>query len=116
MKGGGGGSGKVPHQKYTDKIYNSITKGETIGCDKVSFITSLQNLQENFIKYEKGDILNVVYFFNKILVTGTHGDCGYITAPGSSLLIDCLNAGSTFRAVILEIKESSCLVKVYFYS
>lgn len=82
-------------------------------CDKIHFVTDLQNIQPNITKYNVDDILEVkLDVVDSVYVEGNFGICGYITAMSATQLIKCLKKGKQFIATILNISNSNCKVEV----
>lgn len=103
MGGGGGGS-----RNYIRKI---VSKEDD--CNKLYFITDLQNVQPCVSDYEVDDILDVkLDILERVYVEGKHGVCGYITAVSVAQLINCLKKGKEFKATIQSISGPSCRVEV----
>lgn len=103
---GGGGS----YSSYSRRI--PVNNPED-NCDKIHFVTDLQNIQPNITNYNVDDILEVkLDVLDCIYVEGNNGICGYITAMSATQLIRCLKRGKQFMATILNISNSSCRVEV----
>jgi hypothetical protein len=103
---GGGGS----YSSYSRRI--TVNNPED-NCDKIHFVTNLQNIHPNITNYNVEDILEVkLDVVDSIYVEGRHGICGYITAMSATQLIGCLKKGKHFIATILDISDSSCRVEV----
>lgn len=103
---GGGGS----HSSYSRRI--QVNNYED-NCDKINFITNLQNIQPYITYYNVSDILEVkLDSVDNIYAEGSHGICGYITAMSATQLMKCLKKGKLFIATILDISTSSCRVKI----
>lgn len=102
--GGGGGGGRT----YIRDI--APNKDD---CDKIYFITDLQNVQPCISDYKVGDILDVrLDVSGRIYAEGEHGICGYITAVSISQLVKCLEKGKDFQATIQSISGVNCRVEV----
>lgn len=103
---GNGGS----HSSYSRRINVNYTDDN---CDKIHFITDLQNIKPSIINYIVGDILEVkLDVVENIYVEGNSGICGYITALSASQIIKCLKKGKQFIATILVISNSNCRVEI----
>jgi len=82
---GGGGS----YSHYTRNISgNNPYENTDTDCDKINFITDLQNIQSNISNYCVNDILDVkLDVVERIYVEGAHGICGYITTAVALTII-----------------------------
>ena len=107
-----GGSGSNIH--YTRPISNSNKPmNAEDDCDSIIFDTELQSLQPTFVNYVEDDVLKVqLDSTGRILVTGIHGSCGYITSIDAIQIIECLKKGKKFKAVVLNINTSYCKVRI----
>ena len=102
---GGGGS----RSSYSRRI----TVNTDDNCDKIHFITDLQNIQPSITNYNVDDILEVkLDVVDRVYVEGNSGICGYITAMSASQLIKCVKKGKQFIATIINISDSACRVDV----
>lgn len=102
---GGGGS----RSSYSRRI----TVSTDDNCDKIHFITDLQNIQPSITNYNVDDILEVkLDVVDRVYVEGNSGICGYITAMSASQLIKCIKKGKQFIATIINISNSACRVDV----
>ena len=105
MGGGGGGS---------RNFFRDITpKPKDEDCNKIYFITDLQNVQSCISDYRVDDILDVkLDILERVYVEGEHGICGYLTTVSVAQLINCLKKRKEFKATILSISGISCRVDV----
>ena len=110
------GSGGRSHRNYTRNIsQNSSATNPDDDCDNINIVTDLQNIQASLSNYKKGDYLKVDFgLLNTLIVEGDFGVCGYITSLNSPQLINCLNKGRIFNAVILDLDINTpyCRVRI----
>lgn len=113
--GGGGGNRSRSQIFSTSKRGSSIKGGspETSDCDNINFNDRVQGLQPVIKDYNVHDVLDVLLDkAERIILTGEHGHCGYLTSIDAISLIECIKQGKRFKAVISDKSTSHCHVTV----
>ena len=105
-----------PYEEYTSTSNaSSYSKGSDDECTKLTFETILQDINSSQLEKvkEKDKLPIVLNSKNKLNVYNKDGKiCSAIIDPNMEKLVNCINKGNSFVAIVKSKRDETCIVKI----
>lgn len=113
----GGSSRRKILKSYTGNLGGARNPIKSDECSEITFTIRLSRVTDSIKSLKVHAELRLQRDGDSIVAKNTRGSvCGYIASAHNSDILACMRKGRIFIAVVLEVDESLCRVRVQISS